>query len=169
MTPGERVIEGDPVVRLVNPENLEVIVRAPLDYYSFVERGQVLALTAGERSVSGTVRTVVAIGNLSTHQFELRLDLDGRPFPVGQTLRVAIPVSDSRAVLTVPRDALVLRPGGQSVFVVADDDTARQVPVTVGVGQGRDLEIMGDIQPGDRVVIRGNERLQAGQQVRLME
>ena len=37
------------------------------------------------------------------------------------------------------------------------------------VGQGRDLEIMGDIQPGDRVVIRGNERLQAGQQVRLME
>jgi RND family efflux transporter MFP subunit len=169
MTPGERVIEGDPVVRLVNPENLEVIVRAPLDYYSFVERGQVLALTAGERTVSGTVRTVVAIGNLSTHQFELRLDLDGRPFPVGQTLRVAIPVSDSRAVLTVPRDALVLRPGGQSVFVVADDDTARQVPVTVGVGQGPDLEVMGDIQPGDRVVIRGNERLQAGQGVRLME
>ena len=169
MTPGERVVEGDPVVRLVNPENLEVIARAPLDYYSFVQRGQSLALHAGERVVTGVVRTVVAVGNLSTHQFELRLDLEERPFPVGQTLRVAIPVSDSREVLTVPRDALVLRPEGQSVFVVAADGTARQVPVTVGVGQGPDLEIAGDIEPGDKVVIRGNERLQAGQEVRLMD
>jgi multidrug efflux pump subunit AcrA (membrane-fusion protein) len=111
----------------------------------------------------------VAVGDLSTHQFELRLDLEGRPFPVGQTLRVAIPVSDSREVLTVPRDALVLRPEGQSVFVIASDGTARQVPVTVGVGQGPDLEITGDIEPGDQVVIRGNERLQPGQEVRLID
>ncbi|MEJ2383346.1 MAG: efflux RND transporter periplasmic adaptor subunit [Xanthomonadales bacterium] len=169
MTPGERVVEGDPVVRLVNPENLEVIARAPLEYYGFVKRGQALALHAGERVVTGIVRTVVAVGDLSTHQFELRLDLEGRPFPVGQTLRVAIPVSDSRAALTVPRDALVLRPDGQSVFVIGDDDTARQVPVTVGVGQGPDLEISGAVESGDRVVIRGNERLQAGQAVRIME
>jgi RND family efflux transporter MFP subunit len=169
MTPGERVVEGSPVVRLVNPDNLEVIARAPLDYYSYVTRGQQLALHAGERVVTGVVRTVVAVGDLSTHQFELRLDLEDRPFPVGQTLRVAIPVSDSRAVLTVPRDALVLRPEGQSVFVVDADGTARQVPVTIGVGQGPDLEISGAIEPGDRVVIRGNERLQAGQEVRVMD
>lgn len=169
MTPGERVVEGSPVVRLVNPENLEVIARAPLDYYSFVERGQMLALRTGDRTATGLVRTVVAVGDLSTHQFELRLDLEGRPFPVGQTLRVEIPVSDARAVLTVPRDALVLRPDGQSVFVVEPDGTARQVPVTVGVGQGADLEISGAIEPGERVVIRGNERLQAGQEVRIME
>ena len=169
MTPGERVVEGSPVVRLVNPDNLEVIARAPLDYYGFVERGQALALHVGDRVETAIVRTVVAVGDLSTHQFELRLDLEGQPFPVGQTLRVAIPVSDSRAVLTVPRDALVLRPEGQSVFVVAEDGTARQVSVTVGVGQGPDLEIFGEIEPGDRVVIRGNERLQAGQEVRLMD
>lgn len=169
MMPGERVVEGSAVVRLVNPENLEVIARAPLDYYPFVKRGQGLALHVGDRVMTGEVRTVVAVGDLSTHQFELRLDLEGRPFPVGQTLRVAIPVSDSRAVLTVPRDALVLRPEGQSVFVIAEDGTARQVPVTVGVGQGANLEIAGDIQAGDRVVIRGNERLQAGQEVRLMD
>jgi len=169
MMPGERVTEGSPVVRLVNPDNLEVIARAPLDYYAFVERGQKLALHAGERVETGVVRTVVAVGSLSTHQFELRLDLEGRPFPVGQTLRVAIPVSDTRAVLTVPRDALVLRPEGQSVFVVDPDGTARQVPVRVGVGQGPDLEISGDVEPGDRVVVRGNERLQPGQQVSIIE
>ena len=89
-------------------------------------------------------------GVVNAHQFELRVDLVDSPFPVGQTLRVSLPVSDSREVLTVNRDALVLRAEGQSVFVVNDDNTAKQVQVRIGVGQGEDVEVIGDVQPGDR-------------------
>ena len=169
MTPGERVIEGSNVVRLVDQKDLEVIARAPLEYLDYVRDGQLLDLRTGLRSAFGQVRTVVAVGDEHTHQFEIRLDLDGDPFPVGQTLRVSIPTSDSREVLTVPRDALVLRPEGQSVFVVDANNQAQQVSVTVGVGQGDDIEILGAISPGDRVVIRGNERLQPGQAVNVMD
>lgn len=169
MTPGEWVTEGSKVVRLVDQQNLEVIARAPLEYYSFVGQGDVLDLRAGERAASGRVRTVIAVGDENTHQFEVRLDIEGSAFPVGQTLRVSIPTSDSREVLTVPRDALVLRPEGQSVFVVDDENLARQVSVTVGVGKGDDIEILGSVAPGDRVVIRGNERLQQGQAVDIMD
>ncbi len=169
MTPGERVIEGGNVVRLVDQDNLEVIARASLEYFRFVERGQWLDIRTGSQHARGIVRTVVAVGDEHTHQFELRLDLDGNPFPVGQTLRISIPVSDSREVLTVPRDALVLRPEGQSVFVIDADNQARQISVTVGVGQGERIEIVGDISPGDKVVIRGNERLQPGQSVSVMD
>lgn len=169
MTPGERVDEGSNVVRLVDQENLEIIARAPLEYFRFVQRGQLLDLRTGSQTAFGEVRTVVAVGDENTHQFELRLDLDGNLFPVGQTLRVSIPISDSREVLTVPRDALVLRPEGQSIFVVDADNLAQQVHVTVGVGQGDDIEILGAVSPGDRVVIRGNERLQPGQAVNIMD
>lgn len=169
MTPGERVIEGSKVVRLVDQEDLEVIARAPLDYYRYARRGQLLDLRAGPLSAFGEVRTVVAVGDENTHQFELRLDLDGSPFPVGQTLRVSIPTSESREALTVPRDALVLRPEGQSVFIVDANNQAQQVRVTVGIGQGEHIEILGAVSPGDRVVIRGNERLQPGQSVNIMD
>ena len=169
MTPGERVIEGSNVVRLVDQNNLEIIARAPLEYYRFVQRGQLLDVRTSSQSALAEVRTVVAVGDENTHQFELRLDLEGNPFPVGQTLRVAIPTSDSREVLTVPRDALVLRPEGQSVFVVDANNQAQQVSVTVGVGQGEDVEILGPVSPGDRVVVRGNERLQPGQEVSIMD
>jgi RND family efflux transporter MFP subunit len=169
MMPGERVTEGSPVVRLVDHANLEVIARAPLEYYRFVQRGQELELRTGDNEIMATVRTVVAVGDLNNHQFELRLDLDGSPFPVGQTLRVSIPVSDSREVLAVPRDALVLRPGGLAVFVIDDDNTARRVPVTTGAGQGADIEISGGVSPGERVVIRGNERLEPGQEVNIVQ
>lgn len=169
MTPGERVVEGSNVVRLVDQQNLEIIARAPLEYYRFVQRGQLLDLRTSNQSALGEVRTVVAVGDEQTHQFELRLDLEGNPFPVGTTIRVSIPTSESREVLTIPRDALVLRPEGQSVFVVDANNQAQQVRVTVGVGQGEDVEVLGAVSPGDRVVIRGNERLQAGQEVSIMD
>lgn len=169
MTPGERVEEGSNVVRLVDQQDLEIIARAPLDYYRFVERGQWLHIRAGDLQASGEVRTVVAVGDENTHQFELRLDLVENIFPVGQTVRISIPTSGSRNVLTVPRDALVLRAEGQSVFVIDEQNQARQVQVTVGVGQDDYIEILGSVSPGDAVVVRGNERLQDGQAVSVMD
>ncbi|NNK37605.1 MAG: hypothetical protein HKP03_03940 [Xanthomonadales bacterium] len=146
-----------------------MIARAPLEYYRFVQRGQLLELRADEMTSFGQVRTVVAVGNENTHQFELRLDIEGSPFPVGQTLRVSIPTSGPREVLTVPRDALVLRPEGQSIFVVDSENQAQQVSVRVGIGQGEFIEVLGEVSAGDRVVVRGNERLQAGQDVSIMD
>jgi RND family efflux transporter MFP subunit len=167
--PGERVAEGDPVVRLVDQNRLEVVARAPLEYYHFTRPGQLLEVRAGPRTAVAEVRTVVAVGDEDTHQFELRLDLDPKLFPVGQTLRVAVPNDERREVLTVPRDALVLRPEGQSVFIVDEGNMAQRVNVTTGVGAGEVIEVLGEISEGDKVVIRGNERLQPGQPVSIMD
>ncbi|MBT8062804.1 MAG: efflux RND transporter periplasmic adaptor subunit, partial [Gammaproteobacteria bacterium] len=169
MTPGERVSEGSDVVRLVDQQHLEVIARAPLENYPYVFEGLDLELRAGPMVAQGVVRTVVAVGDENTHQFEIRLDLDGSPFPVGQTVRVAVPVAEVKKVLAVPRDALVLRPEGITVFVVDANDQAQQVNVTTGIGAGDKIEIFGAVAPGDRVIVRGNERLQPGQAVSVQE
>jgi RND family efflux transporter MFP subunit len=165
MMPGERVDDGSNVVRLVDPEHLEVVARAPLEYYGFVRPGLELELRSRDRVVRAPVRTVVAIGGLDTHQFELRLDLEGAAWPVGMTLRVAVPMDEVREVLAVPRDALVLRPEGVTVFVVDSNNQAQQVQVRTGVGAGDQIEVSGAISAGDTVVIRGNERLRPGQAV----
>ena len=165
MTPGERANDGGSVVRLVNHENLEVIARAPLTYYRYVRPGQRLALTTRGVDAEGVVRTVVAVGDENTHQFELRLDLEAGTFPVGQTLRVSVPMDEMREVLAVPRDALVLRPEGITLFRIDENNTAHQVNVTTGIGAGDQIEVNGPLSPGDPVVVRGNERLRPGQPV----
>lgn len=165
MMPGERVTEGGEVVRLVDQQMLEVIARAPLEYYRFVRAGMALDLGAMGLHAEGRVRTVVAVGDENTHQFELRIDIEAGVFPVGQTLRVAVPTSELKEVLVVHRDALVLRPEGITVFVLNEDDSVRQAAVTVGIGAGDLVEIRGDVRAGERVVTRGNERLQPGQTV----
>jgi len=169
LMPGERVDIGENVVRMVNQQYLEVIARVPLEYYSFVKPGQELAIRTGNVLTSGTVRAVVAVGSENTHQFELRLDIEGNSFPVGQTLRVSVPTSSVREALVVPRDALVLRPGGITVFVVDSDQNAKQIMVTTGIGSGDQIEVIGDLSDGDMVIIRGNERLRPGQSVSIME
>lgn len=166
---GERVDRGDYVVRLVDQQSLEVVARAPLEFYGYTTRGQSLELRAGNRTALGIVRTVVAVGDENTHQFEVRLDLDAGVFPVGQTVRVAVPKDEHREALTVPRDALVLRPDGQSVFVIDASNTAQRIEVTTGVGSGDYIEIFGDVSAGDRVITRGNERLQPGQTVSIID
>ncbi|TVR95349.1 MAG: efflux RND transporter periplasmic adaptor subunit [Wenzhouxiangellaceae bacterium] len=162
---GERVATGTRVVRLVNPESLEVVARPPLNYYRYVRPGDELAITAGLDEVyQAPVRTVVSVGDESRHVFELRLDVDA-VLPVGQTVRVTIPTADVREVLAVPRDALVLRGDGIAVFIVDDENKARRIRVTTGIGEGEWIEVRGPIQAGDKVVIRGNERLRPGQEV----
>ena len=169
MMPGERVDTGNIVVRMVDQQHLEVIARAPLDYYSFVRPGQQLEIKTGSVVTSGTVRTVVAVGSENTHLFELRLDIESNRFPVGQTLRVSVPTSEQREALLVPRDALVLRPESISVFIIDQDQKARQVMVTTGIGTSDQIEVFGDLADGDSVIIRGNERLQQGQAVSIMQ
>jgi RND family efflux transporter MFP subunit len=169
MNLGERVSEGSDVIRLVDQSHLEVIARAPLEYFPFVRQGLELDLRAGEIQTRGIVRAVVAVGDENTHQFEIRVDLQERSFPIGRTLRVSIPVSDVRDVVAVPRDALVLRPEGITVFVIDSNGLAQQVKVTTGIGSGDSIEIRGAVSEGDDVVIRGNERLQPGQQVNINE
>jgi RND family efflux transporter MFP subunit len=169
MMPGERVENGTNIVRLVDQQHLEVIARAPLEYYPFVRPGQQLQVKTGSTSTTGSVRTVVAVGSEKTHQFELRLDIEAGRFPVGQTVRVSVPTADQRSALVVPRDALVLRPEGISVFVVDENKQARKVIVTTGIDAGDQIEVSGDLDDGDTVIIRGNERLRPGQTVAIMQ
>jgi len=164
---GERVSTGTQVMRVYNPDNVEVVARAPLSYYRYVQPGDELAVRVDEQILAATLRTQVSLGTEQSHVFELRLDLDAR-LPVGQAVRVTVPTADVREVLAVPRDALVLRGTGTSVFVVEDGNTARRVTVAVGIGSENMIEVKGPIQPGDRVVIRGNERLREGQPIEVI-
>ena len=161
---GERVATGTRVVRLVNPDSLEVVARAPLNYFRFVKAGDELGVSVAGDELLAPVRTVVSVGDEARHVFELRLDME-EPLPVGQTVRVTIPTANVREVLAVPRDALVLRGDGIAVFIIDEENKARRIRVTTGIGTGDWIEVAGPIQEGDRVVIRGNERLRPGQEV----
>ncbi|MDH3612393.1 MAG: efflux RND transporter periplasmic adaptor subunit [Gammaproteobacteria bacterium] len=162
---GERLNVADEVIRLVDPNSIEVVARAPLNTVNFIKNEDVLEIYNDYRKGQGSVRTTVPFGNPQSHMFEVRLNVDPSLWTVGESVRLSMPTAPAREVMAVPRDALVLRREGTSVFRIKDDMTAEQVSVITGLGAGSLIEVIGDVKPNDRIVIRGAERLSTGMTV----
>ena len=165
---GEYLGTGAQVVRLVNTQDLEVRAQAPVSLAARLKPGMRVALREGENGeTSQVVRAVVPVGDESSRQFELRIALDAARWPIGSALQVGLPSAEPREVVAVPRDALVLRASETFVVKVETDDTTQRIPVKTGGAQGELVEVIGDVHAGDRLVVRGGERLMPGQKVKI--
>ena len=165
---GEWAESGAAVVRLVDTSSLEVQTWVPVHALKFLRQGSRLTLSANPSIAIGTVRTVVPVGDNRSRLYEVRLTIENDRWPVGADVRVAVHSAEARKVLTVPRDALVLRRDGTTIYRIDAEGLAQRVSVNTGIAVGEFIEVDG-IQSGDRVVTRGGERLRPGQNVTIIE
>ena len=63
------------------------------------------------------------------------------------------------------RDALILRKDGTYVVKVGNDNKVHRLQVSVGKGVRDRVSVTGELSDGDKVAIRGAERLNEGQSV----
>jgi multidrug efflux pump subunit AcrA (membrane-fusion protein) len=133
-----------------------------------VHEGDSLTLKVNGQEISKPVRALVAAGDERSRLLDLRIALDDSTWTVGQTVRVALPTARAETVLAVPRDALVLRRDGAFVFRVDAENNAQRVAVNLGVASGDLIAVSGELNAGDRVVIRGGERLRPGSAVKIL-
>lgn len=163
--PGSYSGVGEEVVWLVDTGNVEARAQAPLTVAPFLSEGMTVAVKNAAHEVEGRIRQVVPVGDERSRMFELRIELDDHSWIVGSPVRIAVPSDASRRVVAVPRDALILRQGGIHIFKVLEDGTAEKIVVETGVGYESLIEVHGNVRAGDKVVVRGGERLQPGQSV----
>ena len=165
---GEYLNLGAAVAHLVDTRRLEARVLAPLALAPRISAGQRLDVRLAGAVQPAKVRTIVPVGDERSRQFELRLALPEGYALVGSAIEVALPDGVAIGGIAVPRDALVLREAETYVMRIKADDTAERVAVKVGVARDAMIEIVsGELAAGDRIVVRGAERLAHGQSVRI--
>jgi RND family efflux transporter MFP subunit len=167
---GEFLTVGAPVARLVNPGALEVRTRAPLTLAGKLQAGASVSLRDGDTVESVPLATMVPVGDEASRQLELRVALTpaqvaAHGWVVGAALQVGVPSAAPRNVVAVPRDALLLRKDGTYVVRVDSDGATERLPVETGTVEGDLVEVIGKVRNGDRLVVRGGERLLPGQRV----
>ncbi len=167
--PGELVASGAALLRLVDTHAIELRVRAPVAMAERLRSGIEVRLAGDNAPAFGRITAVVPVGDETSRQLELRIALDDSGLPVGAALEAGLPAAESRSVVAVPRDALLLRRDGSFVMRVDGNDRAQRIEVETGEQVDALVEVSGDIEPGDRLVIRGGERLQPGQRVRMRD
>ncbi len=168
---GEDVARGEILAQMTDVLHMEVRAFVPLRHLPRTAVGDEIDVFTNEMRLVGRIRALVPTGDVRSQTFEARVDLPEEAttrWTVGQLVSVAVPIRASEAVLTVPRDALVLRSNGSYVFRVTRDNVAEQVRVEVGDSAGDVIGVSGQLQEGDRVAVRGAENLREGAAVKIM-
>ncbi len=162
---GEFVSAGTEVVRLTDTGNVEVVARAPVAEAGHLAVGQAVTVRGDLNQAESKIRAIVPVGDERSRMMEVRISMSGAGWPIGSAVRVDLPAARQMAGLLVPRDAVIVRADGAHVFRIGKGDLAERVVVRVGSGDAKRVEITGALAAGDRVVVRGGERLKAGQAV----
>ncbi len=167
-SPGERVAAGDPIIRLIDTGHVEVQARIQQGSVAHVKAGDILKINGPTGQVDGTVRTVIPVGDDISRLYEIRIELNHTDWMAGTAVEIAIPVSEKQNVIAVSRDALVIRQAGVLIYRINDANQAELVPIQTGISNTTHIQVIGNINAHDKIVVRGNERLRPGQTVKVI-
>ena len=167
---GQWVDVGDPVVELLSLEELEVRLEVPERYFRNLNPGARAKVTLEAipgLEVTGRVSAIIPRADPQARTFPLKVRIPNRGgrIGVGMLAQVAFPAGESYRATVVPKDAVIIRGEQKLVYLINGDNTVSAVNVETGTGVGSWIEVQGSVEPGQKVVTRGNERLQPGQRV----
>ena len=165
---GEYARTGEPVLRIVNTAAVEVRARAPVGVAKHVQPGQTVILESDDARIEALVKALVPTSDDRSRMVELRVEIPAGDWVVGEAVRIALPNGVKHAQPAISRDALVLRNREVYVFKIMENARAKRIPVRPGKGAGDIIAVEGDLNAGDKVVIRGAETLKDGQAVRVL-
>lgn len=170
---GEWIQVGGPVVTLLDLQRIEITVDVP-ERYAVQLKAQA-AVSVRVRSVSesplaGRIQTVLPQGDPRARTFPVKIDLPNPGFRIkdGMEAVVAFGLATQRDALLVPKDAIVTAGSDRRVFLI-DQDKAFPVGVKVLGYYDALAAVEGNLAPGAKVVVRGNERLMPGQAVKIVD
>jgi multidrug efflux pump subunit AcrA (membrane-fusion protein) len=85
----------------------------------------------------------------------------------GSLARLAMILERHDNAVVVPAYAVVARPGGKLVAFVVERGKAKERMIEPGIESGDRLEILSGLAPGDQLIVRGQERLKEGVEVKV--
>ena len=168
--PGSAVSPGTPAFGLVKTDALYAKITVPESEVGALRRDQ--AVRVAVPMVSATVSGILAIINpqadpmTRTYSVKVKLgNADGRLLP-GMLTTVTIPTQRRAEALSVPAGSVVRDADDLTyVYVVNDQRQAIRKRVITSSMLGNNILIKSGLQPGERVVVKGQNRVQDGQTV----
>ena len=163
---------GRELFDIARVDPLRVYVSVPQAYAPSMKVGMKAVITLqefpGQKFMGTVVRTADAI-DMATRTLNTEVDVpnkDGKLLP-GSFGQVHFTVGNPVERITVPTNAMLFRAEGAQVAVVGSDDKVQLRSIVIGRDFGATLEILGGIEPSDRIIINPSDSLEAGQQVRV--
>jgi len=153
-------------------DTLRVFVNVPQVYSHEARPGAdaylTLAELAGKRFPGKLVRTAGAI-DVTNRTLRVEVDLDNRGHEVmpGAYAQVHLRLAEGVPTLLVPVSALIFRADGLRIATVGPGNHARLSGIVPGRDFGNEIEVLGGLPPGRKLVDNPPDSLVDGQEVRI--
>jgi RND family efflux transporter MFP subunit len=173
---GEWIEPGKPVLTLVAIDDLRIEFRVPQDFYMRIDEQSAITVTLDalpNRKFQGIIDAVVPVSDPSARTFLMHVLVDKGDIRMtpGMSVHGQLRLNTGQQGVVISRDALLRYPDGRvTVWVITDhkpETTVSELPVKLGHSFNGLVSIVEGLQAGDVVVVKGNESLQEGQQVRI--
>ena len=171
---GAFVGPSSPLFRVVDISEVEITGGVADRHYPKLEAGKTAAQVEVDaypgETFSGFVTRLRPELDKATRTVAVTIKVPNESLKLkpGMYARIELILDERKNVLLVPDDALMSVQGQQQVFVV-NDGTVHIRPVKIGLEESVNNEVIEGLQPGDIVVIRGQQLLREGMKVETQE
>lgn len=161
------------VVEQITPVKLYVGI-SEMDY-TRVKKNDTVTLTADAlpgKTFTGRIARIYPTIDAATHTFTAEVNVANRDrlLRPGMYARVTVNFGSNHSIV-VPDDCVVKQQGSgvRSVFVLQNDNTVKEIVVTLGRHFGTEYEILSGVAEGDKVVVKGQASLKNGSKVNVQK
>ncbi|MBE9182336.1 efflux RND transporter periplasmic adaptor subunit [Oculatella sp. LEGE 06141] len=168
---GEMTSPGTALLRVENPDRLQLEISVPEENLRFVQVSQPVQvrIDAVNQTLNARIEQIVPTADPNSRSFLVKIPLNnsGRLIS-GMFGRIALPLSEKQETILIPTNALIQRGQLQGVYVVTTNDAQSAAVLRwVKTGQQRngEVEIVSGLMEGDRIITSHINQLSDGQPV----
>lgn len=174
---GALVVAGNasstPLFTVADVSRIRAYVKVPQAYSTQIHPGMEVALTLPEypdRTFKALLtRTADAIDPASgTVLVEVQAANGDRALKPGSYAQASFPLKGAGNAVTLPPSTLIIGSNGTQVAVLGRDGKAQLRTITLGRDEGKVVEVIAGLAPGDRVIDNPPDSLQSGDRVKVI-
>jgi membrane fusion protein, multidrug efflux system len=171
---GSQVGTSEAVFRVADVDRLEARVSVPEREAHRIQVGQdarILLQEGGEAVATGRVERIRPVVDAESGTVQVTIGVSAREdarLRPGQFVNVDIVTESLPDRITLPRTAVLVDGAVPRVYLV-QDGRAVEREVTLGYSRGDRVEVTTGLEPGDTVVVVGQDNLRPDAPVRMME
>ena len=173
VTKGNYVNTGTPVFELVNNEQFEIEANIPSDKIPLLNKKKEAEIIFPDGKIlKSSFRSIVPKENPNTRtvivRFKPLFDQKKSNLLINQNMNLKIFLKSKKQIKTIVKDALLIMNGNTVVYVI-EDNIAKLKTIKIGIPYQDSIEVVEGLKEGEKIVVRGNERLRPNQKVQIEE
>ncbi|AEF83133.1 efflux RND transporter periplasmic adaptor subunit [Leadbettera azotonutricia] len=161
VTTGGTVSSATVIAVIGSLDNLKITIYVAEKYSAYLRRGLpaiVSFASAPGEEFAASVSAISPVVNNKNRTIETTLLLakrDGR-IKQGMFASVYLVIREENRALVIPRGAIKNYNGDPTVYVMDENSIARRIPITLGLTNDSDVQIISGLKEGDRIITAGS-------------